>query len=118
MKPTTVTKIKIRKREEWIKPAGTSVYLIRHRYEAEQALGKKLPKNACVHHVDGNRLNNNHSNLVICPSHAYHTLLHSRARKLQYYQDNITPNQQRIKEEKIKKDFKRWYKEKHGHKFN
>lgn len=46
---------------------------------AERALGHPLPKGAEVHHVDRNRHNNDPHNLVICPSTAYHRLLHIRA---------------------------------------
>jgi len=53
-----------------------------HRLIAERVLGKPLPSGAEMHHVDGNRLNNAHSNLVICPSTTYHKLLHSRAEAL------------------------------------
>jgi hypothetical protein len=49
---------------------------------AEQALGKPLPKGACVHHVDGNGKNNAPGNLVICQNQAYHTLLHQRQRAM------------------------------------
>lgn len=47
---------------------------------AERALGRKLPAGAKVHHADGNRLNNSPSNLVICQSQSYHSLLHARMR--------------------------------------
>jgi hypothetical protein len=50
---------------------------------AEAALGKSLPPRAVVHHVDRNRLNNSHDNLVICPNDAYHALLHKRMRALE-----------------------------------
>ena len=45
---------------------------------AEKALGKHLPSGAIVHHVDHDGRNNVNSNLVICPSQAYHKLLHLR----------------------------------------
>ena len=53
-----------------------------HIHIAEVAIGKKLPKGAMVHHVDGNPRNNAGSNLVICPSDAYHKLLHNRQNSL------------------------------------
>ena len=60
---------------------------------AETALGKPLPKRAEVHHVDGVKFNNAHSNLVICQDHAYHMLLHVRARVVRA---GGNPNTQRI----------------------
>jgi len=51
-----------------------------HVLVAEKALGKTLPKGAVVHHVDGNRKNNEPTNLVVCPNQAYHLLLHKRMR--------------------------------------
>jgi|WetSurMetagenome_2_1015567.scaffolds.fasta_scaffold40359_6 hypothetical protein len=53
-----------------------------HRAIAASALGRPLPKNAQVHHIDENKLNNAHTNLVICPDGAYHKLLHQRQRAL------------------------------------
>ena len=49
---------------------------------AEKALGRKMPKGVEIHHVDENGLNNDHSNLVICPDRAYHKLLHVRTNAL------------------------------------
>ena len=60
---------------------------------AEGALGHSLPVGAEVHHVDENKSNNRNSNLVICQDHAYHSLLHVRARVLRAGGD---PNTQRI----------------------
>lgn len=51
-----------------------------HVLKAERALGRSLPKGAVVHHVDENKWNNTNSNLVICQDHAYHMLLHARAK--------------------------------------
>lgn len=49
-----------------------------HRVIAEKAFGKPLPKGAQIHHADGNPLNNEPSNLVICPNAGYHRILHMR----------------------------------------
>jgi HNH endonuclease len=46
---------------------------------AETVLGHPLPRGAQVHHVDENKQNNAHRNLVICQDAAYHDLLHYRA---------------------------------------
>ena len=45
---------------------------------AEEALGKPLPENAVVHHVNEIKLDNRNENLVICQDRAYHNLIHAR----------------------------------------
>ena len=54
-----------------------------HVLVAEKALGKSLPKGVIVHHVDESKANNKNNNLVICPSAAYHALIHQRMRALE-----------------------------------
>lgn len=62
---------------------GRRVY--EHIHKAEQALGKRLPKGAVVHHMNGVRHDNDTPfNLVVCPNQAYHLLLHRRAKELGY----------------------------------
>lgn len=53
-----------------------------HRYLVEQVFGRPLPKQAVIHHVDGNSFNNNLNNLVICEDQNYHRLIHARQRRL------------------------------------
>ena len=50
---------------------------------ASRAIGKELPIGAEVHHFDLDRANNSPTNLVICPSRAYHMLLHRRQRAME-----------------------------------
>ena len=54
-----------------------------HRALVEKLLGRELPEEAEIHHVDGDGENNEHSNLVVCPNHAYHALLHKRTQALE-----------------------------------
>lgn len=53
-----------------------------HIIKAEIVLGRRLSGTEVVHHIDGNKLNNNNSNLVICKDAAYHHLLHLRTRAI------------------------------------
>lgn len=61
---------------------GSGRHQLEHIVVAERAFGRKLPKGAEVHHVNEIRTDNRPSNLVICPSHKYHVLLHIRAKAL------------------------------------
>lgn len=61
---------------------------------AEKAIGKPLPPRAEVHHVDLDRANNAPTNLVVCPDHAYHALLHIRQAAMDATGD---PNQRQCK---------------------
>lgn len=64
-----------------------------HRVIAERALGKPLRLSAPVHHVNSDPKDNRHSNLVMCDSHSYHKLLHTRTRIVKL---GGNPNTQRI----------------------
>lgn len=57
--------------------------IFEHLSVVTRALGKPLPSGAEVHHFNGNRADNRPQNLVICPSRAYHKLLHVRQSSLQ-----------------------------------
>lgn len=51
-------------------------YVAEHLIIAERALGKSLPAGAEIHHLDGNKSNNQNNNLIICQNRKYHGLLH------------------------------------------
>jgi hypothetical protein len=59
---------------------GRTVYL--HTEIAEVILGKPLPPEAEIHHINGDPADNHPENLVICPNHEYHMILHQRQRAL------------------------------------
>lgn len=61
---------------------GNKTYVFEHVLLAEQALGRALPEEAEVHHVDYDGANNGPGNLVLCQDHAYHRLLHVRTEAL------------------------------------
>ena len=48
-----------------------------HRYEAEKKIGRKLKPSEPVHHIDGDKLNNNHENLYVCKDKSDHGKVHA-----------------------------------------
>jgi hypothetical protein len=54
-----------------------------HIVVAERALGKALPPNALVHHVNEIKSDNRPTNLVVCPDESYHRLVHTRMAALE-----------------------------------
>ena len=62
--------------------ANSDGYVREHILICENAIGKPLPSKAEIHHIDGNKQNNDKSNLVVCDSHEYHRLLHVRQNAL------------------------------------
>jgi len=58
-------------------------YALVYRIILFEKFGSKLITNkTVVHHVDGNKNNDELTNLVICEDHAYHRLLHQRKNAL------------------------------------
>ena len=68
--------------------ANNKGYVLRYRYIMEKKLGRFLKSNECVHHKDGDVLNDSIENLVLL-DRGEHTALHAkqgdlRGRKLDY----------------------------------
>ena len=61
-------------------PSYKNVTRREHILIVEAILGKPLPAGAQVHHVNEDRRDNRHTNLVVCPNQKYHALLHQRTR--------------------------------------
>ena len=59
---------------------GTNKRQYFHRKKAEQILGKTIDSKHRIHHIDGDTLNNQNNNLVICENQSYHRLLHKRTK--------------------------------------
>lgn len=64
--------------------ADSTGRVMEHRLVAEKAIGKFLPKNRPVHHVNLDVADNRNVNLVICDSNKYHQFIQSRTRKMAY----------------------------------
>ncbi len=52
-----------------------------HRVIAEQKIGRKLLPGEVVHHIDGNKKNNDPSNLLVMASQSEHARLHAELRR-------------------------------------
>jgi hypothetical protein len=57
-------------------------YVLEHILIVERILGKPLPPNACIHHINENPADNRPKNLIVCPDNTYHKLVHQRLRAL------------------------------------
>lgn len=68
--------------------ADPNGYVYEHRLVAEKKLRRLLRKGEIVHHIDGNKRNNDPSNIEVCASIAHHKVLHRTAGR-----DRILPGQ-------------------------
>jgi hypothetical protein len=66
----------------YIRVKHNSKWQYEHIVLAEKALGRPLPQGAVVHHTLEPWDNHGPFKLVICPSQAYHKLLHRRMKEL------------------------------------
>ena len=81
MKPKTKNGYKEIKKPEHNR-SHTNGYVYAHIIIVEEVLGKSLIIPHCVHHINGKKSDNSHSNLIICEDDAYHKILHKRQRSI------------------------------------
>ncbi len=56
-----------------------------HRKVMQDAIGRPLSSKEIIHHIDGNKLNNELSNLFLCSSTSEHRDIHSQLEQLSLY---------------------------------
>jgi len=81
-------------------PKGGRVY--EHVLEMEKHIGRYLTKTECVHHVDGNKANNNIENLFLCKDTGHHRRLHAKMERFVF----ALMNQDRVVFDKVGEEFK------------
>ena|SRR6185369_15528972 len=67
-------------------------YAYEHRLVAEVKIGRRLLKDEQVHHIDGNKQNNDPSNLEVMPSIAHHRFVERKAGCLLRAPGEINPS--------------------------
>lgn len=71
-------------------PSGRQLYKKEHIIVYEEHLGRKIKTQKGymgeqVHHIDGNKLNNNIDNLILCNDTREHKTIHCQLEKISYY---------------------------------
>lgn len=64
-------------KDGYVSVRGSGKFMLEHRLIAERVLDRRLKRGEVVHHINGNRSDNRHQNLLICTD-AYHRLIHTR----------------------------------------
>jgi len=62
-----------------------------HRWVVEKNIGRKLKQDEVVHHVDGNKLNNDFSNLEIFSTQDEHHSLHQKQKITNFFYKLFVP---------------------------
>lgn len=59
-------------------------YQKEHRVLLELDIGRRLSKDEIIHHLDGNKTNNNKENLLLCSGHFQHRKVHSQLERISF----------------------------------
>lgn len=63
---------------------GWNSYRKEHMLVMEKHIGRPLKPNEIIHHIDGNKLNNNIENLLLLSSSKEHRDIHAKLQKVAY----------------------------------
>lgn len=86
----------------WI-DSDTQLQVKKHRWIMEQHLGRILRLGEDVHHIDGNKTNNDISNLRLM-SHGEHSKHHNESRTYKHgYKLNLSPQQRAERSERMRR---------------
>ena len=69
-------------------------WIFEHRAVVEDFIKRGLERPECIHHIDGNKKNNNIDNLMLFKNHAQHMKFHSKIKQFGF----TTPILKQIKE--------------------
>lgn len=59
-------------------------YVFEHVYNLSNHIGRMIERGEVIHHLDGDKRNNDVSNLVLCENHSEHTKIHHSMNNLVY----------------------------------
>ena len=60
-------------------------YVLVHRKVAQDTIGRSLSPKEVVHHIDGNKLNNDPTNLLVCNSMSEHRDIHNNLEEVAFW---------------------------------
>lgn len=60
-------------------------YVLLHRKIAQDKIDRKLKSSEIIHHIDGDKLNNNPENLLICSGFSEHRDIHNNLEQVAFY---------------------------------
>jgi hypothetical protein len=83
----TITRAGYRKIKKPDHPRAVNGYVFEHIIVIEEFLGYILPLKYRIHHKDGNKLNNDICNLIVCPNESIHRIIHTNEKSLREYGD-------------------------------
>lgn len=81
---------------------GKRVFVRQHRYVMEEHIGRKLEKSEDVHHVDGNKQNNEIENLQILCHRKHSTVTNSGRTYTRGYKLELTDEERQKRSERMK----------------